>query len=84
VIREVKLFRKKLLCECNDDVFAGIPCRHLIATVSKDKDLSFENLKFEQRWRIDFFIDTESFKEPALLEEIKEDGEELIEITTVF
>lgn len=76
VIREVKLTRKKLYCECRDDIYVGIPCRHILATVSKDNSLNFENLNLEKRWRFDFFKDIENIKEPDLLNDIEKENEE--------
>jgi len=85
VIREIKLIRKKLYCDCLDDLFTGIPCRHIVASVSKDSQLNFENMNFEKRWRIDYFTDIESLKEPLLLKELNQEGEEekIEEITMV-
>jgi len=42
-------------------------------------------MNFEKRWRIDYFTDIESLKEPLLLKELNQEGEEekIEEITMV-
>ena len=48
-----------LKCDCLNDVYTGIPCRHLIAFVTKTKSNgNFNNLPFNNRWRIDYFQGT--------------------------
>jgi len=45
----MKLQRSKLTCDCKDSIFIGVPCRHLIALVSKEKVLDFKALPINPR-----------------------------------
>jgi len=44
-----------LSCECLDDVYYGIPCRHEMAAVCMIKEITLEDLPFLPRWRKDYF-----------------------------
>ena len=64
----------------------GILCRHIIALVSKDRQLGFATLKFEERWRIDFFQETNDEKDALILEELPSENnpeEEKVDETAV-
>lgn len=56
-----------------------VPCRYLIALVTKEENLSFNHLPINSRWRIDFFVDNLE-PEPILLDSIKQ----IEEITDKF
>ena len=51
-----------------------MPCRHLIALVTKQPGLEFENLPFNPRWRKDFYIEALDDKEPERI--FQEEDEE--------
>lgn len=60
----------KLKCDCENDVYDGIPCRHQIAIYLKRK-ISFDCLPFNPRWEKAFFQDI-----PELaLQQIEEEKE---------
>ena len=40
VKHEIKLQNGKLKCDCKDALFVSVPCRHLLALVTKEKELS--------------------------------------------
>ena len=65
--REVKLIRSKLICECQDDVYLGIPCRHQIAVFIKAR-CALKYLSFNKRWTISFYKD-EIAADPENIEE---------------
>ena len=74
----MKLQRSKLTCDCKDSIFIGVPCRHLIALVSKEKVLDFKALPINPRWRKDFYVEKEEEKDQVDLqpqEKEKEDSE---------
>jgi len=78
-LHEIQFKSGKLYCDCSDSTFLGVPCRHLIALVTKEENLSFNHLPINSRWRIDFFIDNLE-PEPILLDSIKQ----IEEITDKF
>lgn len=51
ILHIVKKVGQKLKCDCGDDVFYGIPCRHLVAVVSKVLNNNFDMLLFNKRWK---------------------------------
>jgi len=60
-----------LVCNCKEDVFIGIPCRHQIAIILKSK-CSPKFLPFNQRWLLSYFednlpYDPEELSEPQTL-----------------
>jgi len=65
--------RNKLSCDCLDDVFVGVPCRHLMALIAKGSENLVENLPFNKRWRLDYF--TGDDQEDHLAEEEKKEEE---------
>ena len=62
--RKVTLVRGKLFCSCNDDIFTGIPFRHLLAIATKDPSVEFINLVVNRRWRIDYYVENEELQDP--------------------
>ena len=85
VVREIKLTRRKVECSCKDDLFVGIPCRHLVALITKESGLTFDNLKFEERWGLNYFYDEAHDADPSEMPfSDKEDEEnEGLQILTV-
>jgi len=45
----------KMICDCLDDIYHGIPCRHQIAIVVKKKGVPNYLLPFLNRWRKDYY-----------------------------
>ena len=66
---QVKLIRKKLYCDCGDDVYQGIPCRHILAIVVKNKGAQVENLSINERWQILYYNEEIEDNEPNSLPE---------------
>jgi len=62
----------KLICDCNDSIFYGLPCRHQLAIAIKTNDFNYDYLPFAKRWSKNYYKDT--FEEPEMLnlEKIKE------------
>lgn len=58
----------KLECSCEDPTFTGIPCRHLIALASSEKNITFENLVFNVRWKKQYFSENMSRHDPDELD----------------
>jgi len=56
-----------LLCDCKDDVFHGVPCRHQLAIALKTKNFDFKILRFVSRWKKNFYKEPEHMKEPESL-----------------
>ena len=54
----------KLFCSCGDDIFTGVPCRHLLAIATKDPSVEFNNLVINRRWRIDYYVENEELQDP--------------------
>jgi len=73
--RRISLVHGKLACVCRDDVFVGIPCRHLFALVCKDSDAGVKNLVFNSRWEKEYFVEKKN-EEPNELEVDINDEEE--------
>ena len=58
VERKIELKQGKLICECQDAVFTGVPCRHSVMIVNSQTDLRFDNLTWNRRWKIDHYAET--------------------------
>lgn len=46
-LRKVRLVRGKFQCECSDETFTGLPCRHILSIASRGKDY-FKNLHLQK------------------------------------
>jgi len=75
VKHEIKLQNGKLKCDCKDALFVGVPCRHLLALVTKEKELEPKSLPINNRWRKDYYKEEE--------EEEERKGEEKKEETNI-
>ena len=58
----------KIVCQCRDDKFNGVPCRHAI----EEPSVTFKNLLINKRWRLDFYQE-QLDEEPDILSEDEED-----------
>ena len=59
-----------LFCDCLDHIYTGIPCRHLIAFITKTKsNANYNNLPFNPRWRIDYFQEASIDNQTEILSE---------------
>lgn len=56
-----------LLCDCNDDIFNGVPCRHQLAIAIKTKQFPSKFLRFAKRWQKNYFVDKKEWEEPLSL-----------------
>ena len=78
VLNEVKMKRGKLQCDCLDEVFTGVPCRHMIMLANSQKEIKYESLPFNQRWKKDYYREPElppnSPRDSLNLEERKEEA----------
>jgi len=74
-VREISFTRGKLNCDCGDSVFMGVPCRHLLALVSKEDKLSYSFLPINIRWKIAYYTDKESIRDPMLIQNDEESKE---------
>jgi len=70
----------KLSCDCRDDIYNGVPCRHLLALVTKEKNLNFGMLPINSRWRIAYFSDEEEVFPNELADTKKEENKESDEV----
>ena len=75
VLHEVKLIRKKLHCDCLDDNYYGVPCRHILAIVVKNQGAEWENLLINKRWEILYYQEEEAEKDPEILPPIEKEEE---------
>ena len=84
VIRKVTLVSGKLRCDCRDDNFTGIPCRHLLVVATKDPKVEFSSLKINSRWKISYYTEKDDIKDPEELslksEEIQNNDEISFEV----
>jgi len=64
-----------LTCSCRDPTFSGVPCRHLLALVSKSSDINFGSLVFNERWKKSYYIQAAD-EEMNKLYQIQGDEEE--------
>jgi len=62
----------KIVCQCRDDKFNGVPCRHAIALANKEPSVTLKNLLINKRWRLDFYQE-QLDEEPDILSEDEED-----------
>jgi len=69
----VNLKNKKIKCDCKDDFYVGIPCRHILAVVSKEKGLDYSTLLFNDRWKLNFHIEEEISQDPDQAGEIPQE-----------
>jgi len=60
-----------LVCDCNDDKFHGVPCRHQMALALKVSNFPLKLLPFAKRWRIDYYKEKNQHKEPEVLPELE-------------
>jgi len=65
-VREVFIHRNSLVCDCSDYVFNGVPCRHMIFLANALKELKYDFLPFNHRWKIDYFEELEVIDEQIL------------------
>ena len=72
----IKLKNKKLHCDCGEDIYVGIPCRHLLTVLTKEKSLDFYALIFNERWKINFFHETVTAQDLINLKKSRDDLEE--------
>jgi len=70
--QKISLSHNKLKCSCGDDVFSGIPCRHILALPSKESDVSVRNLVFNSRWGKKNYIEATFNEDPDEIEIIEE------------
>ena len=54
--RVLKLKDGLVSCECGDDLFIGVPCRHMIGVANKEPSIHYRNLPINERWRISYCI----------------------------
>ena len=83
-IHEAKLINNKLICDCGDDTYIGIPCRHLIAVVVKDNKYGVNVLKFQKRWEINYFQESVEASDDVLLQENQLDNQPVAEVNIIF
>lgn len=79
----LSLIRGKLFCSCQEPSYTGIPCRHLLALVSKDDKIDFKNLVFNERWKKSYFDETMIQDEPDELAEIESESENSDSLTNM-
>ena len=74
----MRLIRGKLVCECKEDIYFVIPCRHQLAVYTKTK-FALNYLPFNKRWLTSFYKD-ELPQDPNNLEEIEDslDNEDVL------
>ena len=66
--------QKILICNCNESVYEGLPCRHeLCILIKESKTLS--NLKINQRWTKEYFSQ-DNLSDVSDSEEEEEEEEE--------
>jgi len=91
-LRKVKLRRGSLECDCKDNIFIGIPCRHMIAAVTKEKGLSFKNLPILERWKTSYYNESVENDEPLELslqpedqsQELSQDQKSVVRFSFLF
>jgi len=80
VLHEVKMKRRKLQCDCLDKIFTEISCRHMIMLGNSQKEIKYESLPFNQRWKKNYYREPElppnSPGDSLNLEERKEEVKE--------
>ena len=69
---EVKSRNRKLCCDCRDDTFYGLPCRHIMTVVTKDRTVDAESLRIQVRWGTNFCQEQDQNKESDELPFYKE------------
>jgi len=47
--RVLKLKDGLVSCECGDDLFIGVPCRHMIGVANKEPSIHYRNLPINER-----------------------------------
>ena len=70
---DVHLVKKKLYCDCGDDIYQGAPCRHILAIVVKDQGAKQENLCINKRWGILYYVEKSEDKEPEKLSSFEDE-----------
>jgi len=50
----IKKIRNKLSCDCNNDIFVGIPFYHIVAVFVKS-EIDYNLLDFNKRWTLSFY-----------------------------
>jgi len=68
--RVLKFQNGKVFCECKDDRFIGVPCRHMIALANKESSIQCHHLPINLRWKINDFEGNQIEEEPELLPQI--------------
>lgn len=58
--RILKIIGGKLWCDCLDSVYTGAPCRHTIMLANTQREIKFEQLPINSRWRLDYFKEEEN------------------------
>lgn len=64
---KVQTVNSKLQCDCEEDKFVGIPCRHQVAIFVKRK-IDFQSLPFNPRWQKSYYEEKLDLADPAILE----------------
>lgn len=80
-VRLVEIKKEKLICNCKEDIFSGIPCRHQFAIVTKEKDLNYKTLPILDRWKISYYSEEIEDKDPDHLQSEHEEEEDIQEIS---
>jgi len=68
--------RNKLSCDCFEDVFTGVPCRHLMALIAKGEEKLSPYLPFNKRWEINYYQDTQEENLHQVLSFFKDEEKE--------
>ena len=66
--RIVRIKNSKFTCECKDDIFLGLPCRHEVAIFLKGNCL-YSLLPFNSRWLIEKISNEEIAEDPKIMGE---------------
>jgi len=66
-IHKIKKVQNKLQCDCLNDLFYGVLCRHQVAIFVKSS-VEFIILPFNQRWRKLYYVEEQLLTDPVDLE----------------
>lgn len=67
MFHKVIVEKKIMICDCKDDIFYGVPCRHEMAIALKTPQISVNLLPFLKSWQLNYFKEREGDKEPETL-----------------
>lgn len=74
------MVRKKLFCDCGDTVYQGVPCCHLLAIVVKNQGAEEENLPFNKRWELRYYVRKNEEKESNDFNLVDEEEKDKIQV----